>query len=219
MAQGTVKWFNSVKGFGFIRPSDGSSDVFVHVTAVEIDPKLAALAARNAARNGFAQQFRAIAADVTSSLLALRKAGLKREGHHHVIANPPFYDATKVRAAPDAARATAHVMTEGGLSAWVSCFATMARTNGLLTLIHRPDCLDKLLEVIYGRFGGITVFPLFPKAGEAASRIIVQARKGSRAGISLMPGLVLHEADGRYTEAAEAVLRGGDALELRRSSD
>jgi CspA family cold shock protein len=35
MAQGTVKWFNSVKGFGFIRPSDGSSDVFVHVTAVE----------------------------------------------------------------------------------------------------------------------------------------------------------------------------------------
>ena len=191
----------------------------VHVTAVEIDPKLAALAARNAARNGFAQQFRAIAADVTSSLLALRKAGLKLEGHHHVIANPPFYDATKVRAAPDAARATAHVMTEGGLSAWVSCFATMARTNGLLTLIHRPDCLDKLLEVIYGRFGGITVFPLFPKAGEAASRIIVQARKGSRAGISLMPGLVLHEADGRYTEAAEAVLRGGDALELRRSSD
>jgi tRNA1(Val) A37 N6-methylase TrmN6 len=95
----------------------------------------------------------------------------------------------------------------------------MARPNGLLTLIHRPDCLDKLLEVIYGRFGGITVFPLFPKAGEAASRIIVQARKGSRAGISLMPGLVLHEADGRYTEAAEAVLRGGDALELRRSSD
>jgi len=35
MAQGTVKWFNSVKGYGFIRPSDGSSDVFVHVTAVE----------------------------------------------------------------------------------------------------------------------------------------------------------------------------------------
>ena len=35
MAQGTVKWFNSVKGFGFIRPSDGSSDVFAHVTAVE----------------------------------------------------------------------------------------------------------------------------------------------------------------------------------------
>jgi CspA family cold shock protein len=35
MATGTVKWYNAQKGFGFIQPSDGSRDVFVHVTAVE----------------------------------------------------------------------------------------------------------------------------------------------------------------------------------------
>lgn len=35
MADGTVKWFNATKGYGFIMPSDGTKDVFVHITAVQ----------------------------------------------------------------------------------------------------------------------------------------------------------------------------------------
>ncbi len=35
MANGTVKWFNATKGYGFIAPADGSKDVFVHITALQ----------------------------------------------------------------------------------------------------------------------------------------------------------------------------------------
>lgn len=35
MAEGTVKWFNSTKGFGFIQPESGSKDVFLHISALE----------------------------------------------------------------------------------------------------------------------------------------------------------------------------------------
>jgi tRNA1(Val) A37 N6-methylase TrmN6 len=135
------------------------------------------------------------------------------------MVNPPFYSERSVRAAPDRARAAAHVMGEGALAAWVRFFAAMAAPNGLLTMIHRPDRLAELLALLEGRFGSVAVFPLFPRSGEAATRIIVQAKKGSRAGLSLLPGLVLHDGAGGYTEAAEAVLRGGAALKLRGSSE
>src|SRR5262245_48079509 len=190
----------------------------VEVTAVEIEPKLAALAAHNAAENGFAEQFRSIAADVTSPGKMLAASGLKRDSYQHLMANPPFYAERSVRAAPDSARATAHVMRDGGLAAWVRFFAAMAAPSGLLTMIHRPDCLGQLLGLLEGRFGSVAVFPLFSRNGEAATRIVVQAKKGSRAGSSLLPGLVLHDSGGGYTEAAEAVLRGGAALNLRGSS-
>lgn len=183
-------------------------------TAVEIDARQCALAAENAERNGLSDRFAAIQADITAPARDLAAAGLIREGYGQVMANPPFYVEGAVRIAPDAARAAAHVMPPGELGRWVKFLTTMAAPKGTLTVIHRADCLGALLDFLQDRFGDLAVFPLFPKAAEPAVRVIVQGRKGSRAGLRLLAGLVLHGPDGAYTAEAEAVLRGGEALSL-----
>jgi tRNA1(Val) A37 N6-methylase TrmN6 len=185
-----------------------------HVTAVEIDPGQCRLAERNADANGFATQFSVVEADVTASAKALSDAGLPRESYDHVLANPPFYTRGEVRVAPNSARAKAHVMEKDGLARWVRFFSTMTNAGGTVTVIHRADCLGLVLAEFENRFGDIAVLPLFPKPGETASRVIVQGRKGSRAGLRLLPGLLLHTKDGTYTAEAEAILREGVGLDL-----
>ena len=56
--------------------------------------------------------------------------------------------------------------------------------------------------------------PIYPKPDAAAIRVLVGAVKASRAPLTLLPGLVLADNDGRPTPQAEAVLRGGASLPL-----
>lgn len=186
----------------------------IHVTAVDIDEGAVAQAEANAQLNAYSARFSAITMDLTAPAETLIAKGLVREGYDQVMANPPFHVEGTVRPAPDSRRAAAHIMEGGALESWVRFLATFTAPKGRLTLIHMPQVLPELLPLLARRFGAITLFPLFPKAGEPAVRIILRARKGSRAGLRLLSGLVLHEADGSYTAKAEAVLRHGQALEL-----
>ena len=65
------------------------------------------------------------------------------------------------------------------------------------------------------RFGDIRIAPLFPRRGAAASRILVQGIKGSKAPLQILPGLVLHGEGNDFTPEADAVLRHGAAFPLR----
>ena len=84
----------------------------------------------------------------------------------------------------------------------------------MLVFVQRADRLADLLGALEGRAGEIVVFPLWPRAGMPAKRILVRARKGVRTPLVLAAGLVLHETDGRFTPQTEAILRDGQALAL-----
>jgi tRNA1(Val) A37 N6-methylase TrmN6 len=179
------------------------------VTGIERDRELVRLANDNVTLNGLAGRV----AVMVGNLLA-PPPRLEPGGFDHVLANPPHLAAGTATPPPDPARAAAHVEGEADLAAWMRFLLTMARPKGTVTVIHRADRLDALLAQLSGRAGEIVVFPLWPGAGKAAKRVIVRARKGTATPTRLSPGLVLHEPDGRYTAAAEAVLREGAGLAL-----
>jgi tRNA1(Val) A37 N6-methylase TrmN6 len=175
-------------------------------TGLEIDPATAALAERNLAANGWTARCRIRVADAMTWKTA--------EGFDHVFCNPPYLEAGRADPSPDADRARAHVETAGTLAGWVAAGYRRLKPRGHLTVIQRADRLDALLAALAGDGGDVTVLPLWPKAGQAAKRVIVRARKGGRGPARLLPGLVLHRDDGDFTPEAEAVLRDGAALAM-----
>jgi tRNA1(Val) A37 N6-methylase TrmN6 len=171
-----------------------------HVTAVEIDAGLAGLIRQNVQANRAAVE--AVCADVFDL-----PPELKRE-FAHVFCNPPFHEG---EASPNPARDRA-LRDAGRLGDWLELGPRRTVSGGTFTTIIRADRLGEALAVLPAT--GVAVFPLWPHRDDPAKRVIVQVVKGARAPLAVLAGLVLHEADGRYTREADAVLRDGAALKL-----
>jgi tRNA1(Val) A37 N6-methylase TrmN6 len=176
------------------------------LTLVEIDPGAAELAQFNAARNGLTA--RVLVADV-GAISALRQAGLADRADA-VLMNPPFHDAARHRASPDAARRSAHIADEATLPRWIDAAFRILKARGALTLIWRADALQEVLAALAPRFGSVAVQAVHGRRGKPALRIVVRAVKGGRAPLLLHPSIVIDGAD----PEVERALRGEGALPM-----
>jgi tRNA1(Val) A37 N6-methylase TrmN6 len=183
-------------------------------TLVEVDPDLAAIAAENIARNGLGARMRAVALDVTASADAFAANGLGAGATDHVLMNPPFNDPHRQNVSPDRDRRAAHVAVGTTLADWVAAATRLLHSAGTLTMIWRADGLARVLATLDPHFGGVTILPVHGRAGEPAIRILVQARKASRAPLTLLPALFLNDRAGQPTAEAESVLRGARPLPM-----
>ena len=186
------------------------------VTLVDVDGQALAMAGESlelADNAGLARRIGVCEADVAGPGIAFEVAGLKAGTIDHVLANPPFFQLGKHRAALDADRARARMLGEDGLLPWIRRAASLLRSVGSLNLVLPTDLLPDAIAACAGRFGALDVMPLHPRAGMAADRVLVKAVKESRAAMRIVPGLVMHDADGAYSAAAARVLREGQALE------
>ncbi|EKF19915.1 tRNA1(Val) (adenine(37)-N6)-methyltransferase [Nitratireductor pacificus] len=186
----------------------------VRVTLVEQAATMADCARRSIAlphNADLGQRLTVLEADVTLSGTQRGAAGLPSNAFDAAIMNPPFNKASD-RATPDALKRAAHVMPDDLFERWIRTAAAIVRPGGLLALIARPASLAPILAALERRFGGALVMPVHPDAERAAIRILLRARKGSRAGLALAPPLILHEADGAVTARADALTNGRATL-------
>jgi len=175
----------------------------LHVVAVEREPALAALAHENAALNGLADRVTVIEGDVADP--ALRRS-LPRCAHS--FANPPFWDGGT---APPVALRRAATHEEAGLAEWAACLAGLVHLGSATLILPAARFADGLAALRATGFGSPAMLPLWPRAGVAAKRVLLAARRGGRGPGRVLPGLVLHEGP-RASPEAEAILRDGAAL-------
>ena len=179
--------------------------VGVEGLGIDRDAGLVALASQNASANGW-PNLRFMAADIAS----LPPLGTL----DHACANPPYHSETGTPS-PDASRRAAKRGTAGVLAVWAEALARPLRSGGTLTFILPAGLLPQA-AVAFTDAGcpPTAMLPLWPKTPHPAKLVLLRGIRGSRAAFRVLPGLVLHRADGSFTAEADAILRGGSALDL-----
>lgn len=179
------------------------------ITGLDIQPDLTSLYERNAVLNGMGERMTSITGDIAGTLPFDYV-----EKFDCVMTNPPFLPETRGNISSVAARARSHVENEADLGGWLTACLRMLKPRGTLCLIHRSDRVDLIMSCLNGTVGGILLFPLWPKENRPAKRILICGRKGVATPATVHSGLVLHQDDGRYTTAANNILRNGRGLEV-----
>lgn len=183
------------------------------ITLVERAQDLCRLAGENIKRNALQASMRIIHGDVTLPAAHPGAPVLPPESFDIVLANPPYHDTAGGTPARDLLKSASHAVSEGEFALWARFAARMATPHGKFVLIHKAEALPDLLTALEGRFGGVQVRPVHPTAGAPAIRVLIEATKASRAPLTILPPLVLHEQDRTFTSQASRILRDGAGLD------
>ena len=174
---------------------------------MDLDRDLIKIAKENNLTGGFGKRFKPL----TGSVLDPHKS-LIPNSFDLVITNPPYLESNSSNPSPEKRKNSANVETEVDLGTWLNFSAKFLKPGGNISLIHRADRLDHILTLMRTSFGGLSVYPLWPKTGRPAKRVIVSGIKGSASPTKILPGATIHDADGSYTAPVQAALTGEKLL-------
>lgn len=173
------------------------------LTGVEIQPELAELCRKNLEQN-----------KIEGEVLQSDVADLTLSNFDHVFMNPPYHEETKHDVSEDSIKRTANTEKDGALAVWIKSAALALKNKGTLTLIHRADRVATILSEVKKYFGNAELLNILTKPDAPAKRVIIRAQKMTKWSITPCTYFTMHQKDGSYTEAANAILRDAAALEF-----
>tara|TARA_E500000075_G_C6996713_1_gene327715 strand:+ start:2530 stop:3276 length:747 start_codon:yes stop_codon:yes gene_type:complete len=179
----------------------------LHMTGIEQDEVIANLARQNLDDNQLSTRADIIHGDVFS-----QSPKLQTEAFDRVVTNPPFF-ARQHHQSDDYRRRARSLPDQLTIAQWAYRALLLVRHGGWLHMVVPTQYLPEIVTMLDGRAGGITCMPVMPKAHQPASRILLAARRNAKAAFRLLPPLVMHKADGSYSDQAEAIARDGGMLE------
>ncbi|EHH69394.1 tRNA1(Val) (adenine(37)-N6)-methyltransferase [Gluconobacter morbifer] len=188
----------------------------IHGVGLEQDTATVALAEHNFESNRIslpATRLQVVQAHLPDLPKSLRDLTPTVNGRfHHVMANPPWHS-PKGTPSPDRLRRLAMNAAETNPEDWIRTLTKWVLPGGTLTFVLSAGGADRACHTLLENgCGSIQLYPFWPKQGREAKLVLIRAIHGGRGIFRLRSGLVLHKTDGGFTEAANRVLRDGEAL-------
>ena len=169
---------------------------------VELQLRLAGLAARGRDENGWRDRLEIVTGDVRALGDRLGAAQFDL-----VATNPPYRTLAGSRRPPDDERALAHQEIALSLPEWVACAARALRPGGRVAAIFPAERAADLLAELRARdLIPVRFRSVHPHDGEPAARVLVEAERGGRRPLVVEPPLVLHVAGARYSAEVQQLL-------------
>ncbi|MEZ8006870.1 MAG: methyltransferase [Amylibacter sp.] len=182
------------------------------LTGIELQMEYTKLAKVNAANNN-------LYFEVINSDLANLPDALKQKSFDHIMTNPPFFIPETLSKPLDSGKLLANVETMK-LGEWITLSLKRLKSHGSFTIIHLAERLPEILTHMGQSCGNIRILPISSRKEHPAKRIIIQAIKGSKSPMKLLPPFIVHDGDQHnkdgndYSLFAEKILRHGAELDL-----
>lgn len=176
----------------------------LNLTGLEIEPTYLELAKQNANENDMNAHF------IEGDVVTFRVAS-PNERFNHIICNPPYFDSDHHMPSPVDIKANAkgYQKKSDALDNWIISARENLKSKGSISLIHRADKLDYILNLLKKSFGATEIIPIYSSPHEPAKRVIIRSYKDRYSPCILHAPVIMHQHDKMPSKISDHLLRDG----------